>query len=213
MNYIETYVQRDVLEIINPQNIDKFIMLTRLLAGRTGQILNISSIASDTGISNQTIENWLSILESSYIIFRQLPFYNNFGKRLIKSPKIHFYDSGLVCSLLGIQTKEQLTVHPLAGSIFESMVISDFKKTLGSRDLLYYIRDNTGSEIDLLVETSTGISSYEIKLSKTIRTDFAKYLKLYKRLSNNTFKDLNVIYGGNENLNGSEFNFVSWSTL
>lgn len=186
-NYINTYVERDVRQLKNITNLVLFMKFLRLCAGRTGQILNMQSLANDCGIDAKTVQAWLNILESSYIIYLLKPFYNNYNKRIIKAPKLYFYDTAIVCSLLGIQNKEQLKSHSSIGALFENMVIIDLLKQRlnnGSQDNLYYWRDKTGNELDVLLDTATSVTAIEIKAGATMNADYQKGLLYFKNIVN-----------------------------
>ena len=186
-NYINTYVERDVRQLKNITNLVLFMKFLRLCAGRTGQILNMQSLGNDCGIDAKTVQAWLNILESSYIIYLLKPFYNNYNKRIIKAPKLYFYDTAIVCSLLGIQNKEQLKSHSSIGALFENMVIIDLLKQRlnnGSQDNLYYWRDKTGSELDVLLDTATSVTAIEIKAGATMNADYQKGLLYFKNIVN-----------------------------
>lgn len=214
-NYTSTYIERDVRKIKNIGSLSLFRKFMSLLAGRTGQVLNISSLANDTGVSVNTAESWISILEASYICFRLQPYYKNYDKRVTKSPKIHFYDSGLVCSLIGITTAEQVQTHPLVGSIFESFVISDFikrKTNISKNQQFYYWRENHGKEIDLIYEEDGKKHIIEIKYGQTPNISMANNLIAFKKLVNEDV-ELNVLYGGDESQKRTEFSFISWKDM
>ena len=198
-NYINTYVERDVRQIKNISNLTLFERFLRLCAGRTGQLLNLSNLAIETGVDHKTIASWLGVLESSYIVYRLRPYYRNFNKRLVKMHKLYFYDTGLVCSLLGIKDPAQLVLHPLAGSVFENFIVSEFLKMKYHRNMsldLYFWRDNSGHEIDLLLETPGSLFPIEIKSGKTILPDHFKNLSFWKKLAG--VKKAAVIYAGDE---------------
>ena len=198
-NYINTYVERDVRQIKNISNLTVFERFLRLCAGRTGQLLNLNNLAIETGVDHKTIASWLGILESSYIVYRLRPYYRNFNKRLVKMHKLYFYDTGLVCSLLGIKDPAQLILHPLAGSIFENFIVSEFLKMKYHRNMsleLYFWRDNSGHEIDLLLETPASLFPMEIKSGKTILPDHFKNLLYWKKLTG--VKKAAVVYAGDE---------------
>lgn len=185
-NYIRTYVERDVRQIKNITNLDAFELFLRMCAGRTGQILNMQSLAVQVGIDQKTIASWISLLEESFIVFRLRPHHKNFNKRLVKTPKLYFYDSGLVCALLGIQSAQQLSMHPIYGSIFESFVITELLKyryNCGLDSNLHYWRDNTGHEIDIIMDDAGELHPIEIKSGKTITADYFKGLDFWNRLS------------------------------
>lgn len=196
-NYIRTYIERDVRQIKNISDLNVFDRFVKLCAGRTGQLLNMNSLAIETGVDNKTIASWIGILESSFIIFRLQPHYKNFNKRIVKMPKIYFYDTGLVCNLLGIHTIEQLKLHPLAGSMFENFIISDFLKrsyNLGINQNFYFWRDNTGHEVDLIIEKPEGLIPVEIKAGKTITPEYFKGLHFWQKISG--LKQGKILYAG-----------------
>lgn len=199
--YIATYLERDVREITMIRDLSTFTRFLKLCAGRTGQILNASALASDVGINHNTARSWLSVLEASFIITLLPPHYANFNKRLIKSPKLYFWDVGLACRLLGIEEAAQVETHPLAGSLFETFVVTELMKQRLNRvrePQMYFWRNNTGHEVDLLVETPGGIIPMEIKLGATIRSDSWKEIDYYRSLNPNATPGI-VINGGREN--------------
>lgn len=188
-NYIQTYLERDVREIKNIINLIDFQRFLRLCAGRTGQILNLLSLSKDVGVSVNTIKSWLSILEATYIIYLLPPYFRNFNKRIIKSPKLYFYDCGLVCSLLGINNVTQLKTHPLIGSIFETLCIGEILKQNYHKNMninFYYWRDKTGNEIDVIFEKNNIINAIEIKLSKTFLPEFVNNLNYLEKITKST---------------------------
>lgn len=185
-NYIRTYVERDVRQIKNVTDLIVFERFMRLLAGRTGQELNLSSLAVETGVDTKTIQSWIGILESSFIINLLKPHYRNFNKTIVKRPKVYFNDTGLVCSLLGITAETQLQSHPLKGSLYESLVVTEMVKkrtNKGEPVNLYYWRDKTGHEIDLIVDKGDVLIPIEIKSGKTINNEYFKNLLYWKGLS------------------------------
>lgn len=213
--YIATYVERDARLIRNISNLTQFRNFISLLAGRVGQILNVASLANDTGIAPNTAEDWLSILEASYLVYRLQPYYKNVGKRLIKSPKIYFYDTGLLCTLLNISSKQELAQHYMVGGIFENYVISEFVKHLSNTNKpasLFFYRDNHGNEIDLIVDTGTTLLPVEIKSAVTFSNNFFKGLN-YWRSHINADAQGYVVYGGTENQTIKGDILVSWDTL
>ena len=215
-NYIQTYVERDARLIKNISNLSAFKRFLNLCAARTGQLLNISSLAEDCGINQKTAKSWLSILEASFIIYLLRPHYKNYGKRVIKMPKIYFYDTGLLCSLLGLTDKKQLKNHYLRGGIFESFVISEFVKykyNQGAAPNVYFWRNKAGNETDLLIEVPNKIIPIEIKSGQTITDNYFKGLKYYNNLSRGSGKDSYVIYGGNLKQQRSEGNVFGWKYL
>ncbi len=214
--YIQTYVERDVKQIKNIKNHNSFIKFMKILAGRTGQLLNINELSNVTGLNRVTIQSWLSILEASYIIFFLQPYYKNYNKRLVKMPKLYFYDTGLVCSLLGIRNEEQLPFHFNYGSVFENFIINEFIKqdlNAGVIPSLYFWRDKTGKEIDLLIEKGNKHIPIEIKAAKTYSTDFFKNIIYWNKLSGGNSENSFVIYGGEENLETIGGHLISWNKM
>lgn len=186
--YLSTCLERDVRQISKVHDLSLFQKFMGLCAGRTGQILNKSSLGNECGISNKTVEEWLSVLEASFVIYRLRPYYKNMNKRLIKAPKLYFYDTGLVCYLLRIENVSQLTNHPLRGEIFETYIISEFlKKRLhfGRSDNIYYFRESNGNEIDVIIDTGGGPIPVEIKSGQTINQSMFKNLKYFSRIQKN----------------------------
>ena len=172
-----------------------------LCAGRTGQILNKNSLANECGVSQPTIEEWITILEASFIVYRMRPYFKNLKKRIVKSPKLYFFDTGLVCSLLNIETTEQLKRHPLRGEIFETFVVSEFLKYRfhqGFRSNFYFYRDSNMNEIDVIIDTGYGPVPLEIKSGMTINDSFFKGLNFFRKLANR-YKNSGLIYGGDRN--------------
>lgn len=198
-DYFHTYVERDVRRLINIQDLDQFSVFTKLLAGRVGQLLNKESLARDVGVSVPTIVRWLNVLEASYLIFRLRPYHNNFGKRQVKAPKIYFSDVGLVCYLLGIRDKNQLSTHPLVGSIFENMVVIEAVKGMlnaGEEPDIWFYRNSSGSvEVDLMIEKAGRLNLREIKYSATYNESMAKKMTELTSLSGNVDSAM-VIYSG-----------------
>ncbi|MCP4702589.1 MAG: ATP-binding protein [Gammaproteobacteria bacterium] len=185
-NYYETYIERDVRQLIHLKELAVFEKFLKLLAGRSGQVLNLSSLGNDVGVSGNTLKNWLSVLEASFIIFKLEPYYENFGKRVIKSPKIYFTDTGLLTYLLGIENPAQLERDPLIGNIFENLVITEALKTRFNQGLdhhLFYFRTAKGEELDLIFKQGCELVPVEIKSSMTFHQNFAKGITYFKRLT------------------------------
>lgn len=196
-NYIRTYIEKDVRQIKNITDLIVFERFLMLLAGRNGQELNSSALAVETGVDVKTIQSWIGILATSFIIYLLRPHHKNFRKTIVKRPKIYFYDSALVCSLLGITGPEQLALYPLRGAIFEGMVITEFIKKRVHDGLpvnLYYWRDKAGHEIDLIVDHAGSLIPIEIKSGKTINSEFFRNLDYWCQLSGTTCSY--VLYGG-----------------
>ena len=217
-SYIKTYIERDVRELKNITDLSAFHKFLRLCAGRVGQILNTTELANEAGISVLTVKSWLSVLETSGIIFLLKPYYSNYGKRLIKSPKLYFYDTGLICSLIGLQNSTQLELHFLRGSIFENLVISNYIKESyfkGIEPNAYYWRDSNGLEVDLVIEENQQLKLYEIKSSATMNEKFFSSINKLCILSKTPLKNANVVYGGNTTLNANNNHggYISWMDL
>jgi predicted AAA+ superfamily ATPase len=213
-DYLTNYVERDVRQIQNVSSLINFRRFMQLLAGRAGLVFNSTSLANDVGVSHKTISDWLSILEASYIIFRLPPYYENFGKRVIKMPKVYFTDVGLLCYLIGIQNEEQLNVHFIRGALFENMIIIDLLKQIKNQKKniqLYFWRDSNQNEIDLLVDLGLRKIPVEIKSSQTYSTDFLKGLRYWKKLTQENMGF--VVYAGNEQFDSGGSRFVPWKNL
>ncbi len=214
-NYIKSYVERDVRQIKNISNLIHFEKFIRLLAGRTAQELNFNSLSVELGVDLKTVQSWVSVLEQSFLVFLLKPYHKNFNKTIVKRPKLFFYDTGLVCSLLGITSETTLNLHPLKGAIFETMVVSEFIKiqqTLTDKPQLYYWRDKTGREIDLIIEKQNGFVPVEIKSGKTIQESFFKNLKYWQRLSGSK-KALLAYAGEAEQKRSNGIEIINWKNL
>jgi len=215
-SYVKTYIERDVRSLKNVGDVTLFQHFLKLCAGRVGQVLNISSLSNDCGIDVKTVKSWLSILEQCYILFLLQPYYKNFNKRLIKSPKLYFYDSGLLCYLLGVEDEEHLMGHSNRGNIFESFIISEIIKSFYNRDKvpnIYFWRDSSGNEVDCLIEKGQKLIPIEIKAGKTINSSFFDSLQYWGELSKTEAKDFFLVYAGDESQKRSVANVVSWSDL
>lgn len=199
LNYIRTYIERDVRLIRNVTDLYTFERFLRLCAGRTGQLLNMNSLAVETGVDNKTIGAWLSVLEASFVVFRLQPYHKKYNKRIVKMPKLYFYDTGVASALLGIENPDQLALHPFRGGLFENMIIVDFLKSRynkGKPNNLYFWRDSLGTEIDLLVEKANSLLPIEIKSGQTITDDYFKSMSAWLRISG--MEKGWVIYAGDE---------------
>ena len=185
-NYIRTYIEKDVRQIKNITDLIVFERFIKLLAGRSGQELNNSALAVETGVDVKTIQSWIGILESSFIIYLLKPHFKNFNKTIVKRPKVYFYDTALVCYLLGIRNVLQLKTHPLRGSIFEGMVVTELIKKRTNAGLpinIYYWRDKTGHEIDVIIDNAGKLLPIEIKSGKTLNSEFFKNIEYWSKLS------------------------------
>ncbi|MCU0421471.1 MAG: ATP-binding protein [Bacteroidia bacterium] len=197
-NYLLTYVERDVRQIKNIANLGLFQRFLKICATRVGQEVNYTSISNDTGVDQKTAMSWFGILEASFIAFRLPPFYNNLGKRLTQMPKLYFYDTGLCCSLLELENESHVNTHPLRGALFENFMILELLKQRfnnGQRSNLFYWRDRTGNEIDLLLDQSSSVVPIEIKTAGTFNNDFLKGINYWKKIHPH-FKKAYLIYNG-----------------
>ena len=197
-NYYQTYVEKDVRQLIQLKDVSLFEKFIKLLAGRVGQIINYQSLSNDVGVGAPTIKQWLSILEASFIIFKLPPYYKNFGKRVIKSPKYYFTEIGLLAYLLGIEKNTQVSRDPLVGNIFENLAVIEVLKSRynqGRNAELYYFRDSNGNEIDLLCKTGDGLVGVEIKSASTWNNSFSKSLTNFSE-SNEKLAGRIVVYSG-----------------
>ena len=211
--YIQTYVERDLRLIKNIGNLSRFMRFVKLCAGRIGQLLNLSSLANECGVAVSTATEWLSVLQASYLCYLLQPDHNNFAKRLVKTPKLYFYDTGLACSLLGIQSASQLATHFLRGGLFENLVINEFVKAAynaGREPQLTFWRDSTGNEVDLLHYTGGEVHAYEIKSGATASTDYFKGLAKWAKLSGAPAGQCHAIYCGEQSMMTSQGEVVSW---
>ncbi len=215
-NYIETYVERDLSEILNVKDIRLFRIFLKLCAGRIGQQLNLTNLAKEAGISIPTVKSWLSILESSYIAYQLPPFFNNFNKRLVKSAKLYFYDTGLVSYLLGIKSEKSIQESEFKGALFENMVINEYIKQNYHHNLyheFYFWRDSNGHEVDLLVSNETAYDIVEIKATKTILPKLFDGLDLLKNIGKEKINRKVLVYGGKESQNRSNYKVWAWNNV
>lgn len=215
-NYIKTYIERDVRQMKAIGDLSKFRRLIKLCAGRIGQLLNKASLAVECGVTAPTVDAWLSILEESYILYFLRPDYNNFSKRLVKSPKLYFYDTGLACSLLEIRNVSQLDSHYLRGGLFENMVINEFLKRDYNRGLepaLSFWHDSAGNEVDLIQTEADCQYAYEIKSGATFSKEYFKGLNYWSKLSGADPDRKTVIYGGDKSMQTSDGKVVSWENI
>jgi predicted AAA+ superfamily ATPase len=216
-SYITTYLERDVRQVLKVQDLATFQRFVRLCAGRTGQLLNLSAVASEAGISHTTARAWLSVLESSDVLFLLTPYHRNFGKRLVKSPKLYFVDTGLACWLLGIRQSEQLSLHPSRGALFENWVVTEFLKhraNQGQPSDLHFWRDNNGLEADLLYETGTGrLQTVEIKSGQTPTGDYVRAGQRSASMAAAEACTPLLIYGGDTSVLRNGVQLLSWRML
>lgn len=215
-NYLVTYVERDVRQLIEVQNLSLFQRFIKLCAARCGQLLNLSSLASDCGVSHKTVRAWISVLEASYVVFLLQPHHQNFGKRLVKTPKLYFVDTGLAAFLLGIRDPQHLSIHSARGALFENFVISELLKRRYNQGLpsnLFFWRNNAGDEVDLLIERGEQLIPVEIKSGQTLTSDFLAGLQKWMRLAGETCLAPRLVYGGEENMTRSGVLVQSWKAI
>ena len=215
-SYFQTYIERDVRLLRNINDLSHFVRFVKLCAARIGQLLNINALANECEVSVQTINSWLSVLETSYVIYLLKPYHNNFNKRLVKSHKLYFCDTGLAASLLGMENARQMDTHYLRGELFENMVIMEFIKqeyAQGREPNISFWRDSNQNEIDLLVERGLDLQAYEIKSSATMKTDYFKGLNKFAALAQLPKESLHVVYGGDVNYLTSFGDLISWKNI
>jgi hypothetical protein len=213
-NYLLTYVERDVRQIKNITNLAMFQRFLKVCASRVGQEVNYTSIGNDTGVDQKTVLSWFGILEASFIAFRLQPFYNNLGKRLTQMPKLYFYDTGLCCSLLELETESHVNTHPLRGALFENLIILELLKAKfnnGQRSNLFYWRDRTGNEIDVLLDQSAQVVPIEIKTSATFTSDYVKGINYWKKINPNVKKAFVVFTGKTASLD--KISILNWKEI
>ena len=214
--YVTAYVERDVRQMLKIQELETFQRFVRLCAGRIGQLLNLSSLATECGITHNTAKAWISVLEASYLVFLLRPHHANFNKRLVKMPKLYFYDVGLVSWLLGIRTSEHMTTHPLRGAIFENFVIAELAKSRlnkGERPQMYFWRDSNGNEIDVIVDQGTRLMPIEIKSGKTLTGEAFAGLNKWRDLAGDAVTEPTVMYGGTDNYSRNGIRVVGWDKV
>ena len=213
-SYIQTYLERDVRQLINVTNLSTFQKFIKLCAARVGQLLNYTDLATHCGISVPTVHQWLAVLEASYIIFLLRPHWQNFNKRITKTPKIYFYDTGLVCSLLEISSEKSLALNVLYGNLFENCIIADFYKQFfneGVQAPCYFWRDKNGDvEVDCLIQKDTTLVPIEIKSGETFTQKYFNALKKWSAFAQQPEKDMYVVYGGSMSFSGEQGNLVPW---
>lgn len=215
-SYIQTYVERDIRLIKNIEDTNVFIRFVRLCAGRIGQLLNLTGLANDAGISVNTAKAWISVLESSYILFRLQPYFRNFTKRFVKTPKLYFTDTGLACSLLGIHSAKEVQNHYLKGALFENLVINEFIKRAinrGDPRRPFFWQNSSGREIDCLLEDGVVLTPVEIKSGRTLAGDYFDNLKYWAKENGTAQKDGWVVYGGDASLETGNGKLISWRDL
>jgi hypothetical protein len=215
-SYVQTYVERDVRQNINVRDLASFQRFIRLCAGRTGQLLNLSQLAADTGITHNTARAWLSILQAAYIVFLLPPHHRNFNKRIIKTPKLYFFDTGLVAWLLRIQSAAQVETHPLRGAMFETLIVTEMIKACAARGLpsnLYFWRDREGHEVDVVIDQAGRLLPVEIKSGATLSSDWYEGLRYFAELQESKSAPSYLVYGGREGIKRQGTQVLGWADL
>ena len=214
--YVGTYVERDVKQIVNVQDTILFQRFLSLCAGNIGQLFNANRIGNDCGLNHGTVSKWLSILEASWIAFRLPPHHRSFRKRVVKTPKLYFHDTGLAIRLLGIESPAQLKTHPLRGALFENWVITELLKSRFSRGLksnLFFWRNNTGLEVDIVMETAGKLRPIEIKSGETLATDWFRGINKWLQLAGDEALSPTLIYGGTVPWNKDKVDIIPWMNV
>ena len=215
-SYVQTYVEQDVRSILNVKELSLFSSFLKLCAGRVGQLFNASHIANELGVNYKTIQSWLTLLEASFLVYRLQPWHTNFNKRIVKTPKLYFYDTGLVCYLLGIRSADEVKVHFAKGALVENYVITEYiKDTWNSGKALnaYFWRDSAGHEIDLLIDKGSSIKTIEIKSAKTIKPNFFKELTYMENLAKDFITEKFIVYGGDEKRKQFNTAILPWNKV
>lgn len=219
-DYVSTYVQRDVRQLLNVGDLKQFANFLRICAGRTAQELRLSTMGSDVGVTHNTVRSWLSVLETSMLCTRIPPFKRNLRRQLIKTPKLHFFDTGLLCYLLGIREPEQLRHHPLRGAIFESWVVAEIYKIWVHRGLeppLYHLREARGLEVDLVIERASSIDLVEAKSAETVADDFFTAVERAAELLHTNGEERvlrrHVVYGGQASQERKHGRVIAWDSI
>ena len=215
-NYLQTYVERDVTSLLNIREIKLFRNFLSLCATRAGQLLNLNALANECGISQPTAKSWLTLLESSYVLFTLQPYHNNLSKRIVKTPKLFFYDTGLLAFLLKLNDPKRLNTHPAKGMLFENLIVSELVKQNHHHYLqreLWFWRDSAGHEVDLLIENNDQLDVYEIKATSTVMPDLFKGLNYFSNLAGDLVANKYLIYGGTETQNRSYGQVIPWNKL
>lgn len=215
-SYVATYVERDVRQLLRVQDLSAFQRFLRLCAGRVGQLLNLSALGEEAGINHATARAWLSLLEASYLVFLLPPYHRNFGKRLVKTPKLYFVDTGLAAWLLGVRSASQLTLHPMRGALFENLIVGEFLKArynAGQPADLYFWRDNNGLEADLLFEDGERLQTVEIKSGATVTADTIRAGQRSNRFAPDETREPWLVHGGTDTYQRSGVRVIGWNDL
>ena len=214
--YVATYIERDVRQVLNVGNLLTFQRFVSMCAARSGQLLNLNSLASDCGISQPTARQWLTVLQTSHMVTLLAPHHRNFGKRLVKTPKLYFLDSGLLCYLLRIASPDDLVTHAMRGAVFETWVVAEALKhrhNLGLPADLYFWRDNHGLEIDLVFEHASRLHAVECKSGTTYSPSWLQAARRWRALAGNDAADPVLVYGGDEGYRGADHEVMSWRSV
>lgn len=215
-NYVNTYIERDVRQLLAVHDLALFQRFLRLCAARSAQMLNLSSLGADCGISHSTARQWLTVLEASYVVMLLRPYHRNFGKRLVKSPKLYFLDAGLAAWLLGIRDADALSIHAQRGALFETLAVSEFVKqrfNAGESADLFFWRDSAGNEVDLLYEAPDGLQGIEMKSGATFAPDWSSGLKKWQTLPGNLARKPWIVYGGDKKFEREAADVIGWRDL
>ena len=215
-SYIQTYIERDVRSIVQVKDLNLFSNFLKLCAGRTGQLFNASALGNELGIDYKTVQNWLSVLQTSFIIFLLQPWHENFNKRIVKTPKLYFYDSGLAAYLLGIKDFDEVNFHFAKGALFENYVITEYIKNLrnlGNNKMPYFWRDSNGNEIDMLSNFGKNMKIVEMKSGKTINMSFFKGLDYFEKIQQGYELERFLVYGGNQNRKQKNTQILAWNKI
>ena len=215
-NYIVTYIERDVRQLVGVRDLSQFQRFVKMCAARSGQLLNMTALSSDCGLTVNTAREWLSVLEASYLVMRLQPHHQNFGKRLVKSPKLYFLDVGLMAWLLGIRDSQTIDTHAARGALFETFVVSELVKqgfNQGKPADLFFWRDSNGNEVDVLRETGCGLLAIEIKSGSTFASDWDKGLRKWRSLAGETGRKPWLVYGGDDQHEREAFDLLGWRHL
>ena len=215
-NYVKTYIERDVRNILNITDLHRFQMFMKLCAGRIGSLFNASEMSNEVGVSVNTIKSWLDVLQTSYIVTLLQPYYDNIGKRLVKTPKLYFYDTGLACYLLDIEKPDQLSHDKMKGHLFENLIVSEAIKhqlNNGKNNKLFFYRDSNNNEVDLLQVKNGNFNAIEIKSAQTFDTEFLKGINAFTKVFGNRVSSKNIVYSGDYENNGTEFNLLNYRNI
>jgi predicted AAA+ superfamily ATPase len=214
-NYVATYLERDVRQMLAVRDLSQFQRFVRMCAARSGQLLNLAALGADCGISAATARQWLSVLEASYLVMLLRPYHRNFGKRLVKTPKLYFLDVGLMAWLLGIRDAQSIETHAARGALFETWVVSELVKqrfNAGQSADLYFWRDNVGHEVDLLYETPQGLQAVEIKSGSTFASDWTASVRQWLKIAGNESLPPIIVYGGDVHYEREGCRVVGWKS-